>query len=459
MAAASLSRRSPPPQEPGSYSRIPAPGAAFDPFDVDADPPPRLELTPEQVGHCSDALAHFEEKRKRMSDLSEDFESLEATEDNRVATFISTQGPLVKTFEDFWEMVYQYQYPAIVMVTQFDSFKPCAPAGAVPAAVPHARRWEGGGSAQRRASGCSAQYHPAGLPTLRASGGRHLCTASTGRRHGDACPMRQWAGGAPTLPRHRRLAPAPPSIAKSLARRPPHSAPPPNQRPSSRSYDASRRAARLTGEGWRRDEVVAGVLHTRDGGERRSSAGTLRNVEEGTGPSNGSRKANGSHACKESRRRSPEEQQGEQAGEQEGFTPPGRAADSRRGGGSRDSRRGRLEGPRGRLHARRSGSHGVAHLRRQVGEAGIGRGTIGRLGRWDGGVAAARQGGDGWTSRRRRRRGRTGGATATAWLRVDQWRRDGEGDVAGASGSSEWGVQRDESEQEDRLCHAPALLC
>ena len=66
-AAASLSRRSPPPQ----------PGAAFDPFDVDADPPPRLELTPEQVGHCSDALAHLEEKRKRLSDLSEDFGSLE----------------------------------------------------------------------------------------------------------------------------------------------------------------------------------------------------------------------------------------------------------------------------------------------------------------------------------------------------------------------------------------------
>nr|CAB3463224.1 unnamed protein product [Digitaria exilis] len=75
-AAASLSRRSPPQREPGSSSRATAPGAAFDPFDVDADPLRRLELTPEQVGRCSDALAHFEEKKTRLDELSEEFGSL-----------------------------------------------------------------------------------------------------------------------------------------------------------------------------------------------------------------------------------------------------------------------------------------------------------------------------------------------------------------------------------------------
>ncbi|XP_062204389.1 protein-tyrosine-phosphatase PTP1-like [Phragmites australis] len=164
----------------GSSSRAPTPGDAFDPFDVDADPPPRPELTPEQIRLCRDALAHFEGMSKRARDLSQEFRSLsvmgtmhqelrssvtvahyganrgknryidilpfddtrvrlrtsltsnndyinasfiKATDDNRVATFISTQGPLVNTFEDFWQMVCENQCPAIVMVTQFDCVK------------------------------------------------------------------------------------------------------------------------------------------------------------------------------------------------------------------------------------------------------------------------------------------------------------------------------------------------
>ncbi|KAL6905547.1 hypothetical protein ACP4OV_003148 [Aristida adscensionis] len=177
-AAATLARRSPPPPEaPGpSSSRAPAPGASFDPLDVDADPPRRPALTPEQVRECRDALAHFEALSRRAGALSQEFASLslsdmihakranvahyaanraknryidilpfddtrvrltsrnsnndyinasfvKATEDSRVATFISTQGPLVNTFEDFWQMVCENQCPAIVMVTQFDCFK------------------------------------------------------------------------------------------------------------------------------------------------------------------------------------------------------------------------------------------------------------------------------------------------------------------------------------------------
>nr|ACG45686.1 hypothetical protein [Zea mays] len=86
-AAAALPRRSSRPSEPGSSSsrapapgasssRAPAPGASFDPFDVDTDPPSRLELTPEQIGLCVDALAHFEYKGKRRDDLSDEFRSL-----------------------------------------------------------------------------------------------------------------------------------------------------------------------------------------------------------------------------------------------------------------------------------------------------------------------------------------------------------------------------------------------
>ncbi|KAK3139446.1 hypothetical protein QOZ80_5AG0383430 [Eleusine coracana subsp. coracana] len=164
-----------------SSSRAPARGGAFDPFDVEVGPPSRPDLTPEQVELCKDALAHFKAKRKNKAALSDEFASLwasgelvrrprisvahypanrlknryidilpfddtrvrlhpstsgrasdndyinasfvKATEDDRVATFISTQGPLVNTFDDFWQMICENQCPAIVMLTQFDGLK------------------------------------------------------------------------------------------------------------------------------------------------------------------------------------------------------------------------------------------------------------------------------------------------------------------------------------------------
>lgn len=41
----------------------------------------------------------------------------------KVSQFIATQGPLPETFEDFWEMVFEYRCPAIVMLTRVDNHR------------------------------------------------------------------------------------------------------------------------------------------------------------------------------------------------------------------------------------------------------------------------------------------------------------------------------------------------
>ncbi|KAI5012010.1 hypothetical protein ZWY2020_024144 [Hordeum vulgare] len=64
------------PHADGQYSGGPVPGVAFNPFDIEADPPP-LALTPEQIKLCKDALAHFERRSKQLDVLSDEFQLLQ----------------------------------------------------------------------------------------------------------------------------------------------------------------------------------------------------------------------------------------------------------------------------------------------------------------------------------------------------------------------------------------------
>lgn len=153
-------------------------------FDFESDNPSVLSLASDQVQHCAQALEAFKDKLKSKEVVLREFESLQAkrirhselermcsvaldvvnVDKNRytdvipydttrvvlnsssdyrppargyinasfvqastaenAAGFIATQGPLPHTYEDFWEMVFQYRCPAIVMLTRLvDNYK------------------------------------------------------------------------------------------------------------------------------------------------------------------------------------------------------------------------------------------------------------------------------------------------------------------------------------------------
>ncbi|XP_002450425.2 protein-tyrosine-phosphatase PTP1 isoform X1 [Sorghum bicolor] len=173
-ASASAPRSSSSPPAGAPPLSLPPPG--FDPLDPDADPPPKPPLTPVEVRHCKKALKALENKLGKPAKLAKEFYSLPdirtelqsaqkfsvaRKQENRgrnrytdvlpfdrtrvrlqsstgndyinashieiagrnLTKFISTQGPLANTIENFWQMVYDNHCPVIVMLTKFDGLK------------------------------------------------------------------------------------------------------------------------------------------------------------------------------------------------------------------------------------------------------------------------------------------------------------------------------------------------
>ncbi|CAD5178090.1 unnamed protein product [Musa acuminata subsp. malaccensis] len=162
---------------------VPAPSSTFNLGGLCSDPPPPLRPSGEQLKYCSEALDFFKEKLRTPTRIAQEFHRLQemrptmdeivrkcsvalrdanldknrytdilpfdnnrivlnSTRDStslrnnyinasliglasgeKVSQFIATQGPLPETFEDFWEMVFEYRCPAIVMLTRVDNHR------------------------------------------------------------------------------------------------------------------------------------------------------------------------------------------------------------------------------------------------------------------------------------------------------------------------------------------------
>ncbi|RWW38994.1 hypothetical protein BHE74_00055715, partial [Ensete ventricosum] len=116
---------------------VPAPASTFNLAGLFSDPPPPLRPSGEQIKYCSEALYFFKEKLRTPTRIAQEFHRLQVSIDpslaslasgEKVSQFIATQGPLPETFEDFWEMVFEYRCPAIVMLTRVDNHRLVKPA-------------------------------------------------------------------------------------------------------------------------------------------------------------------------------------------------------------------------------------------------------------------------------------------------------------------------------------------
>jgi protein tyrosine phosphatase len=181
---ATPSPSTPTPAAAAAVASTAVPLGAFDPCSLATVAPPSLpKLSLEQLKQCSEALSFFKKKVNNTATVSQEFSRLQAMrtprndtmrrciaalgdaninknryidvlpyDDTRVilnapsdskdqgngyinasfvtvgpsekvSRFIATQGPLPETFDDFWQMIYQYRCSVIVMLTHFDNAK------------------------------------------------------------------------------------------------------------------------------------------------------------------------------------------------------------------------------------------------------------------------------------------------------------------------------------------------
>ncbi|KAM3702022.1 hypothetical protein ACJW31_05G219400 [Castanea mollissima] len=76
-------------------------------------------ITPSEMRRsCTVALDSVNLSKNCYSDVIPFDKNRVTSSSEKISQFIATQGPLLQTYEDFWEMVMQYRCPVVVMLTK-----------------------------------------------------------------------------------------------------------------------------------------------------------------------------------------------------------------------------------------------------------------------------------------------------------------------------------------------------